>query len=234
MPNYVADAKSRVPQDNKTTAILLVHEMTHMPQAELLNQILLTMIRAIHAWHTIGNVPVDDFNTILGNLRRGSWSGVLTYMKDPVYNGPPRTPSSMGSPSPAGYVVAAPSPFVADQSPFGQSPAQQMGFGLIESQRARARARTMSYNLPFAEVQNLQMNEMAPPQAGNPTASFGGASPTGYGSSSPAGFAVPEGSLRPNLNRWMCIPQSIVCPSTTAPVFQKPPSRWRSQRMHTA
>jgi len=79
MQNYVADAKSRVPQDNKTTAILLVHEMTHMPQAELLNQILMHMIRAIHSWHATGNVPVDDFSTILGDLRRGSWSGVLTY-----------------------------------------------------------------------------------------------------------------------------------------------------------
>lgn len=79
MSDYVADAKSRVPQENTTTAILLVHEMVHMPQAKLLNAILLLMIRAITSWKDTGEAPVDELSTILDNLRRGGWSGGLAY-----------------------------------------------------------------------------------------------------------------------------------------------------------
>lgn len=80
MQDYVADAKSRVPQDNKTTAILLVHEMVHMPQADLLNAILMHMIQAITSWKANADcTPMDDFSAILSNLRRGGVSGILTF-----------------------------------------------------------------------------------------------------------------------------------------------------------
>lgn len=79
MNDYVADAKNRVPQENTSTAILLVREMVHMPQAELLNGILEHMVRAVTSWKETDCIPVDGFSTILGNLRRGGWTGVLTF-----------------------------------------------------------------------------------------------------------------------------------------------------------
>jgi len=79
MEDYLADAQNRVPEANVTTAIVLVREMLHMPQAELLNAILLHMIRAITSWKSSDCVPLDELHIILGNLRRGGWSGKLTY-----------------------------------------------------------------------------------------------------------------------------------------------------------
>jgi hypothetical protein len=81
---YLADAAQRVPRANTTTAILLVHQMVHMPQSELLAAILLPMIRAVKLWKSqqnigAGQIPANEFRTILENLRKGSWSGKLTY-----------------------------------------------------------------------------------------------------------------------------------------------------------
>lgn len=76
---YLADAKHRVPEGNSTTAILLVHEMLHMPQTELLMAILQHMIYAATSWKCSGQVPEDSFSTILDNLRRGGWNGRLIY-----------------------------------------------------------------------------------------------------------------------------------------------------------
>lgn len=79
MEEYLVDAQSRVPRANQTTAILLVHEMVHMPQADLLMAILSHMIRAVTAWKASGDMPIDEFITILAHLRKGGWSGKLSY-----------------------------------------------------------------------------------------------------------------------------------------------------------
>lgn len=65
------------------TAILLVHEMVHMPQADLLMAILSHMIRAVTSWQASGCMPVDEFIAILANLRKGGWSGKLSYKISP-------------------------------------------------------------------------------------------------------------------------------------------------------
>jgi hypothetical protein len=80
---YLANAQQLVPDANTTTAILLVNEMSHMPQAQMLSAILPTMIRALMSWKSTDVVPIDDFATVLVNLRRGGWSGRLTYKTQP-------------------------------------------------------------------------------------------------------------------------------------------------------
>lgn len=79
---YLTDAQHRVPEGNTTTAILFVNEMQHMPQSELLMAILQHMISAVTSWNTTGDIPVNDFSTILDNLRRGAWHGKLAYKTD--------------------------------------------------------------------------------------------------------------------------------------------------------
>ncbi|CAK0809932.1 unnamed protein product, partial [Prorocentrum cordatum] len=72
---YVADAKSRVPKANSTTAILYVNEMQHMPQASLLSSILPHMLAALQKWEERGTAPLNEFRPILAALNRGGWSG---------------------------------------------------------------------------------------------------------------------------------------------------------------
>lgn len=81
MKEYLADAQSRVPDANETTAILLVHEMVHMPQSDLLVAILQHMIQAVTSWKATDDIPLDEFRIILNNLSRGGWSGKLTHKK---------------------------------------------------------------------------------------------------------------------------------------------------------
>jgi hypothetical protein len=76
---YMKDAQNRVPIANSTTAILFVNEMPHMPQTHLLAAILHLMIRAATSWKRSGDIPTDDFQTILTSLRRGGWSGKLSF-----------------------------------------------------------------------------------------------------------------------------------------------------------
>lgn len=79
---YLSNAQHHVPEGNATTAILLVHEMQHMPQSELLMATLQHMIRAATSWKATGVLPADGFGAILDNLRRGGWHGKLTYKID--------------------------------------------------------------------------------------------------------------------------------------------------------
>eukprot|EP00427_Karlodinium_veneficum_P011274 CAMPEP_0169094854 /NCGR_PEP_ID=MMETSP1015-20121227/18166_1 /TAXON_ID=342587 /ORGANISM="Karlodinium micrum, Strain CCMP2283" /LENGTH=352 /DNA_ID=CAMNT_0009155537 /DNA_START=51 /DNA_END=1109 /DNA_ORIENTATION=- len=76
---YLSDSQRRVPKANSTTAILLVSEMTHMPQAHLLTGILHNMILAVTSWKDSGRVPLNEFSAILTTLRRGGWSGILSF-----------------------------------------------------------------------------------------------------------------------------------------------------------
>merc|ERR1740138_1764144 len=79
---YVKDVQRHVPKANSTTAILFVQEMTHMPQTQLLTAILHLMIRAATSWKRSGVAPIDDFQTILRNLRKGGWSGNLSFKSE--------------------------------------------------------------------------------------------------------------------------------------------------------
>jgi hypothetical protein len=76
---YIADAQRRVPRASTSTAVLFVREMSHMPQAQLLTSILPTMIRAVTSWKSLGDPPLSDFCTLLASLRKGGWSGSLSY-----------------------------------------------------------------------------------------------------------------------------------------------------------
>jgi len=79
---YVADAKSRVPAENRTTAILFVNEMTHMPQSDLLRAVLPFMLKVLLAWKEMGPAqpPLREFDALLSSLARTAcWSGRLLY-----------------------------------------------------------------------------------------------------------------------------------------------------------
>ncbi|CAK0849035.1 unnamed protein product, partial [Prorocentrum cordatum] len=78
---YVADAKSRVPKGNSTTAILYVTEMQHMPQAALLSAILPHMLTALQKWEERGTAPLQEFRPILAALNRDGWSGRLLHTR---------------------------------------------------------------------------------------------------------------------------------------------------------
>lgn len=82
---YVAETKRHVPASNGSTAILYVSEMTHMPQAQLLNAILPHMLRTALAWKVVqqtgqGRRRVkEEMRLILGALNKDGWSGHLMY-----------------------------------------------------------------------------------------------------------------------------------------------------------
>lgn len=80
---YIADAKSRVPSQNRTTAILFVSEMLHMPQTTLLRTVLPWMLKALAAWKASGLAsppPSAEFQALLAALKEaGCWSGRLLY-----------------------------------------------------------------------------------------------------------------------------------------------------------
>jgi hypothetical protein len=80
---YLSDSQRRVPMANSTTAILLVNEMTHMPQAHLLASILHRMILAATSWKDTDQIPLDHFIAILSSLRKGGWSGKLSFKTTP-------------------------------------------------------------------------------------------------------------------------------------------------------
>jgi hypothetical protein len=109
--DYVADAKSRVPKANDTTAILYVEEMQHMPQAQLLGALLRHMLKALRRWKVSCMLPLKEFRYILETLQKElRWSGFLSYTKAPgvwenIAFGPfevVRLPSDADSVPPAG------------------------------------------------------------------------------------------------------------------------------------
>jgi len=80
---YMAHTKRNVPQGNRTTAILLVNEMSHMPQSDMLMAALEHLVSAVVAWKASSHVaPTADFERVL-NALKGSWSGQLAYTSGP-------------------------------------------------------------------------------------------------------------------------------------------------------
>merc|ERR1712048_433493 len=80
---FVSDCQSRVPRANETTAILLVNEMPHMPQTNLLKAILHHMITAVVAWRTSARVVRSEFDAILKALIAIGMSGCMQYTSGP-------------------------------------------------------------------------------------------------------------------------------------------------------
>lgn len=80
---YVADAKRRVPGGNRSTAILYVNEMPHMPPAELLGAALPHMLRGALRWKEERRAPVDQLQALVAAISKaGPWSGRLMYTND--------------------------------------------------------------------------------------------------------------------------------------------------------
>lgn len=78
---YVRSTRKRVPATNRTTAILYVEEMMHMPQAHLLSAILRPMLQACLAWQADKqHAPLRELNALLTELKvSGDWSGRLVF-----------------------------------------------------------------------------------------------------------------------------------------------------------
>lgn len=83
LSEYLQETQRRVPSANSSTAILLVNEMSHMPQAQVLTSILSTIIGALKAWKSSGEAPWDDFKTLLAILRQGRWTGAFSVKAAP-------------------------------------------------------------------------------------------------------------------------------------------------------
>jgi len=80
LDQYLHDAKSRVPHSNSTTAIMLVHEMVHMPQAQLLDAILYHIVKAVTQWKEDPEaVPNAEFERIVAAVSAIGFHGTLTY-----------------------------------------------------------------------------------------------------------------------------------------------------------
>jgi len=76
---YIRDTASHVPKGNASTAILFVREMTHMPQAALMRQIVPGIIAALLLWKAFPAAPVDNFSSMLNTLTQHGWSGHFRY-----------------------------------------------------------------------------------------------------------------------------------------------------------
>jgi len=79
---YIEFAKGRVPESNLSTAVLLVNEMDHMPQTELLGCVFREAVRALLLWRASARPPTAHFEAILSSLHCAGWSGQLSYTHD--------------------------------------------------------------------------------------------------------------------------------------------------------
>jgi len=79
---YIQETMSRVPRTNKTTAVLFVREMSHMPQARILSGVLGELIKAAINWKRIGQAPIDNFDAMRKRLADIGFNAKLYYTKD--------------------------------------------------------------------------------------------------------------------------------------------------------
>lgn len=83
---YVANTQRHVPSTNRTTAILYINEMFHMPQGNLLSAILPHLLAAGMAWKASNReTPVRDLHALLTTLASlgDSWTGRLLWTSRP-------------------------------------------------------------------------------------------------------------------------------------------------------
>merc|ERR1719491_2780462 len=82
LEEHMSDAKKRVSAGNRTTAILYVNEMVHLPQEKLLSAVLQHMLSAVLGWKSLGYPPSGEFHRIKEALAGDGWSGRLAYTHD--------------------------------------------------------------------------------------------------------------------------------------------------------
>jgi len=80
---YLADARSRVPPNNCTTAILLVNEMSHMPDTRMLMAIMHLMVSVVVSWKCAERRVRADLDEIMQSLVKLGLSGRLHYTRAP-------------------------------------------------------------------------------------------------------------------------------------------------------
>mmetsp|Transcript_118195 Transcript_118195/g.204273 ORF Transcript_118195/g.204273 Transcript_118195/m.204273 type:complete len:519 (-) Transcript_118195:138-1694(-) len=81
---YLRDAQSRVPHENSTTAIMLVQEMAHMPQAQLLDATLHSTMKAVTSWkEDRDTIPIAEFQEILAAVTAIGFHAQLIYKTGP-------------------------------------------------------------------------------------------------------------------------------------------------------
>jgi len=77
---YITSAKQHVHPANRTTAILYVDEMQHMPQAPLLAAVLPHLLRACLAWALLDScTPLPELKALLEELKGSRWTGRLLF-----------------------------------------------------------------------------------------------------------------------------------------------------------
>lgn len=76
---HLATAKGRVPAENRSTAILYIHEMLHMPQTQLLKLALPLMLSALMSWKSSDSVPEQMLQQLVSVLGHAGWTGQLSY-----------------------------------------------------------------------------------------------------------------------------------------------------------
>lgn len=82
--DHLRDAMSHVPAENRSTAILYVDQMQHMPQSPLLQAVLRRMIFASLAWESnIEEAPEEELLEVVNALAGGVWTGRLVFKNGP-------------------------------------------------------------------------------------------------------------------------------------------------------
>merc|ERR1711957_56481 len=80
---WLVQVASNVPRANKTTVLLLVNEMSHMPNCDMLLATLHHMILGVAAWKEQGSIPIIEIDAVLGSLVRLNLSGRLQHTVGP-------------------------------------------------------------------------------------------------------------------------------------------------------
>jgi len=92
LEDYLNMTLRHVPRRNMTTAVLYLDEMTHMPQLEMLDAILVHMLGAVVSWKPQSPTDLpqktkDKFETIVKELSKRNWTGRLLHkMTEDTWN----------------------------------------------------------------------------------------------------------------------------------------------------
>lgn len=79
---YIKATIARAPQGSRTTAVLYVQEMRHMPQPGLLAVALQPMLRSVLTWKAASVAPISEFRPLVAALAACGWSGCLFFTDD--------------------------------------------------------------------------------------------------------------------------------------------------------
>mmetsp|Transcript_41420 Transcript_41420/g.96263 ORF Transcript_41420/g.96263 Transcript_41420/m.96263 type:complete len:543 (+) Transcript_41420:62-1690(+) len=135
---YVHDAMRRVPPTNKTTALLYVHEMAHLPSSQLLTVLLRDGICGLIAWKSTGKFPFTTFQGILAAIKSLGLSACLSYTAGDGVWCELADSSPVSSPTKSPTTLEVPSRFGISEAE-GRQPLQP-----TQQQQAKAREREQS------------------------------------------------------------------------------------------